>query len=397
MPVATYLPWVRRIGLAVLTGAVVAGCKRGGGGAPAAAMQRPPALVTTSQVVTRDVPSYIDEIGKCAATEIVSIKPQVSGEVTKVAFVEGTEVKQGQVLFTIDRRPYEAQLAQAKAQQSQAKAQLALAKLDFDRVKDLPRSVEPQSDLDAKKNAIDVANAQIEAAQAAIDTANVSLAYCTIKSPLAGLAGQRMVDEGNVVIANNPMGPSSSLLTIQRMDPIYADFTITEGQLPAVRQNMASGTLKALVRLPSDTDAREGQLTFLDNAVQDGTGTVKLRATLPNPDRHFWPGQFIFVRLVLNVHKDALLIPASAVQVGQVGPFVYVVKPDSTAELRPIEQGQRQADLVVVNKGVNPGEQVIVQGQMMVMPGGPVKVQTPPPAPATAPDGKSQAEADAEQ
>jgi membrane fusion protein, multidrug efflux system len=367
---------VRRAVLLLLASVAIAGCKRGGGAQ--GAMKPPPPLVTTAAVTTQDVPLYIDEIGKCAAIEMVAIKPQASGEITKVAFEEGSDVKPGQLLFTIDRRPYEAQLAQAKAQFSQAKAQLDLAKLDFERVKDLPRSVEPQSDLDQKKNAIEVANAQVEAGQAAIETANVNLNYCTINSPIGGLAGQRMADLGNVVIGNNPMSSSGTLVTIQRMDPIYADFTVTEAQLPAVRANMAKGTLKTLVRLPSDGEGREGALTFLDNAVQDGSGTVKLRATLQNKDRHFWPGQFIFVRLVLNVQKDAVLVPNAAVQVGQQGPYVYVVDAQGNAQLRPVDQGQRQGDLVVINKGVQPGENVIVQGQMMVMPGGPVRVQQPP-------------------
>jgi multidrug efflux system membrane fusion protein len=382
MPLSTKsLGW---LALALLGGLI--GCERGKSAEPQAAMPaRPAPLVATTQAITRDVPVYLDEIGKCAAFEVVAIKPQVSGEVTKVAFEEGKDVQTGQLLVTIDKRPYEAQLAQAKAQLAQANAQRDLAKLDFERIKDLPRSVEPQSDYDAKKNAIDVAAAQIEAAQAAIDMAQVNLDYCTIKSPISGLAGQRMVDAGNVVIANNPMaGTGSSLVTIQRLDPIYADFTVTENQLRAVRQNMANGTLKTLVRLPADTEGREGDLTFLDNAVQDGSGTVKLRATLQNKDRHFWPGQFIFARLVLSVDKDATLVPASAIQIGQVGAFVYVVKDDSVAELRPVVQGQRQDDLVVIEKGVQPGEKVITQGQMLVMPGGKVREQAPTPAAAVA-------------
>jgi multidrug efflux system membrane fusion protein len=371
--------------LAVTFLSCLIGCERGKSAAEAqAAKAAPPApLVATTQAIARDVPLYLDEIGKCAAFEVVAIKPQVSGEVTKVAFEEGKDVQTGQLLVTIDKRPYEAQLAQARAQLAQANAQRDLAKLDFERIKDLPRSVEPQSDYDAKRNAIDVAAAQIEAAQAAIDMAQVNLDYCTIKSPISGLAGQRMVDAGNVVIANNPMaGTGSSLVTIQRLDPIYADFTVTEAQLRAVQQNMANGTLKTLVRLPADKEAREGKLTFLDNAVQDGSGTVKLRATLENKDRHFWPGEFIFARLVLSVQKDATLVPASAIQIGQVGAFVYVVKDDGVADLRPVVQGQRQDDLVVIEKGVQPGEKVITQGQMLVMPGGKVREQAPAPAAA---------------
>jgi multidrug efflux system membrane fusion protein len=218
-----------------------------------------------------------------------------------------------------------------------------------------------------------VAAAQVAAANAAIKFAEINVKYCTIESPLDGLAGQRLVDEGNVVIANNPMGASAAMLMIQQMDPVYADFTVTESQLAKVRENMAKGSLKTEVRLPADTESRAGELSFLDNAVQDGSGTVKLRATVPNKDRHFWPGQFVFIWLVLNVQKDALLVPSSAVQVGQQGAYVYVVKEDMTAELRPVVQGQPQGDLVVLQTGVNPGERVVVTGQMLVAPGGKVR------------------------
>jgi multidrug efflux system membrane fusion protein len=369
--------------------AVGGGCERGKSAAAAAAAamaERPAPMVATTQAISRDVPVYLDEIGKCASVEMVAIKPQVSGQITQIGFEEGKDVQKGQLLVSIDKRPYEAAQAQAKAQRSQAKAQLDLAKLDWERVKDLPRSVEPQSDLDAKKNAIDVANAQIEAAEAAIQAANVNLAYCTIEAPVSGLAGQRMVDVGNVVIGNNPMsGANAALLTIQRLDPIYADFTINEGQLLSVRQEMAHGTLKTMVKLPEDKDYREGALTFLDNSVQDGSGTVKLRATLKNEDRHLWPGQFVQVRLVLKVAKDAVLVPTSVPQMSQKGPFALVVKdgegpdgkPKTIAEMRPVKLGQRHGDMIVIDEGIAAGERVITDGQMMVQPGLPVAVMAP--------------------
>jgi multidrug efflux system membrane fusion protein len=190
-----------------------------------------------------------------------------------------------------------------------------------------------------------------------------------------------LVDVGNVVQAN-----TTSLLSIQRLDPIYANFTVTESDLPEVQKQMSSGTLKAAVRLPSDAEsaARSGRVEFLDNAVQNGSGTVNLRATISNPDHHFWPGQFVDVKLVLATEKAAVLIPNQAAQISQQGPFVYVVKPDSTAELRPVKLGQRQGDQVVVTQGVAANENVVLTGQMLLRPGGPVRVgHSEPDAPAS--------------
>jgi multidrug efflux system membrane fusion protein len=183
------------------------------------------------------------------------------------------------------------------------------------------------------------------------------------------------VDLGNVVTAN-----SGSLLVIQRLDPIYADFTITENDLTIVQRNMSEGSLKVEVRLPDEPGmprARDGKLTFLDNSVQDGTGTIKLRATIANQDRRFWPGRFANVRLILGVQHNAVLIPAEAPQMSAKGQFVYVVKDDSTAELRPVTVGQRQGDLVVVSKGINSGERVVTNGQLGVTPGGKVRLAEP--------------------
>jgi multidrug efflux system membrane fusion protein len=352
--------------------AFLAGCEKK---APAS-FERPPAPVTVATAVSQDVPHYIDAIGKFVAREVVSIQPQVSGRITQIHFTDGAELKAGQLLFTIDPRPYQAQVNVAEANLGQAKAALELAKINFDRVASVTdqRAVSRQ-DYDSKKNAVEVAEAQVKQNQAALESARLNLDYCTIRSPISGRAGQRLVDLGNVVTAN-----SGSLLVIQRLDPIYADFTITESDLTIVQRNMAEGSLKVEVRLPDEPGTprpRDGKLTFLDNSVQDGTGTIKLRATIGNQDRRFWPGRFANVRLILGMQQNAVLIPAEAPQMSAKGPFVYVVKQDSTAELRPVTVGQRQGELVVVSKGINSGERVVTNGQLGVTPGGKVRITEP--------------------
>jgi multidrug efflux system membrane fusion protein len=337
-----------------------------------AAPAMPPPLVTVVKASAQDVPKYLDEIGRNAAFEAVTVTPQVGGRITERHFQDGENLSKGQLLFVIDPRPFQAQLDSAQATLAQAKAALDLAKIQFARDESVigTRAISKQ-DYDTKKNTVDVDQAQVEAAQAALETAKLNLEYCYIHSPIDGRAGARLVDVGNVVQAN-----STSLLSIQRINPIYANFTITESDLPDVQKQMVHGELKAAVRLPSDLEnaARIGRVEFLDNAVQNGTGTVNLRATLINPDHHFWPGQFVDVKLLLATNKAAVLIPNQATQISQKGPFVYVVKPDSTAELRPVVLGQRQGDQVVITKGVAANEQVVLTGQLLVRPGGKVRV-----------------------
>jgi multidrug efflux system membrane fusion protein len=184
------------------------------------------------------------------------------------------------------------------------------------------------------------------------------------------------VDVGNVVKENETV-----LLVIQRLDPIYADFSLAENDLSAVQRHMARHTLRVEARLPDEPDKpRQGKLTFLDNSVHDGTGTVKLRATIANGDRRFWPGRFVKVRLILDVLRRAVMVPADAPQMSANGSYVYVVKPDSTAELRAVTVGQRQNDLVVIDRGLAPDERVVVRGHLRVTPGGKVRIESPPTA-----------------
>jgi membrane fusion protein, multidrug efflux system len=323
---------------------------------PAQAPVRP---VTVAKVVTKDVPLYLDEIGTCAAYETVLVQAQVSGVIITRNFQDGSDVKKGDLLFTIDPRPFQAAL-------DQAKAQAELDQLNLKRQEDLrARKVISQQDYDTA-----VANAQ--KSQAATEAAQVNLDWCYIKSPINGRVGLRNVDVGNLV------GPSTPpLVTIQGLDPIYTDFTVAENDLPLVRKYLGGPNVKVQTYLPDGSiTPRTGDLYFIDNAVQPGSGTVKARGVTPNPDRALWPSEFVRVRFILDTLKNAALVPAQAVQVSQSGPFVFVVKPDNTVELRPVKPGQRQeGDLTVVENGVKPDETVVVTGQLALAPGAKVAPQ----------------------
>jgi multidrug efflux system membrane fusion protein len=321
--------------------------------------QTPVRPVTVAKVVTKDVPLYLDEIGTCAAYETVQVQAQVSGVIIARHFQDGSDVKKGDLLFTIDPRPYQAAL-------DQAKAQTELDQVTLKRQKDLStRKVISQQDYDTA-----VANAQ--KSQAATEAAQVNLDWCYIKSPINGRVGLRNVDVGNLV------GPSTSpLVTIQGLDPIYTDFTVAENDLPLLRKYLGGPNVKVQTYLADGSiTPRTGDLYFIDNAVQPGSGTVKARGVTPNPDRALWPSEFVRVRFILDMLKNATLVPSQAVQVSQSGPFVFVVKPDNTVDLRPVKPGQRQeGDLTVIESGVKPDETVVVTGQLALAPGAKVAPQ----------------------
>lgn len=362
--------------------------------------ERPPSPVQVTVAVSADMPTYLDAIGKTVAREVVSIQPQVSGRITKIHFTDGANVRKSDLLFTIDTRPFEANLRQAQANLSkdgalkkQAEANLAKeiaqARWGLTQVERYRALVEQgvvpreqyeefranydslKATVEAARSAVRSADETIKVDAAAIESVKVQLSYCYIRSPIDGRAGQRLVDLGNVVnpggsnnggSGNGNAANNTSLLVIERLDPIYADFTISQNSLTAVQQQMREGTLKAEVRLPDSGGMMvAGQLTFLDNAVQNATGQVTLRATVPNVGHQFWPGRFVNIRLVLSTIHGAVLVPASAPQMSAQGAFVYVVKQDSTAEQRPVTLGQQQGDLIVV-EGVEPGESVVTAG-----------------------------------
>ncbi|PYK27794.1 MAG: efflux RND transporter periplasmic adaptor subunit [Verrucomicrobia bacterium] len=335
------------------------------------ATQPAPRPATVAKVITKDVPLYLDEIGTCAAYETVQVQAQVSGVIMERHFQDGSDVKKGDLLFTIDPRPYKAAL-------DQAKAQAALDQVTLKRQEDLrARKVIAQQDYD-----IALANAQ--KSQAATEAAQVNYDYCFIKSPIIGRIGLRNVDVGNLV------GPSTgALVTIQGLDPIYTDFTVAENDLPLVRKYLGGPNVKVETYLADGSiTPRTGDLYFIDNAVQPGSGTVKARGVMPNPDRALWPSEFVRVRFILDTLKDATLVPSQAVQVSQSGPFVFVVKADNTVELRPVTPGQRQhGDLTVIESGVKPDETVVVTGQLALAPGSKIAPQPYAPKTPATPDG----------
>jgi len=383
-----------------------------------AAFDRPPAPVTVTEAAMQDVPVYLDAIGKTVARETVAIQPQVSGRITKIHFSDGANVKKGDMLFTIDPAPFEAAVTQAQATvtkdvalKKQAEANLnrdlAVSKWNALQVKRYAQLVSAgvvareqyeqlaatadssNATVEADRAAVHSADESIKADNAVVERAKVDLSYCYIRSPIDGRAGQRLVDVGNVVNPGGSSGnntsssstssgsPSNALLVIERLDPIYADFTISQNDLSKVQEQMHAGTLKTEVRLPEATDPIAGQLTFLDNSVQNQTGQVSLRATVPNSDRRFWPGRFVNIRLVLNTIRGAVLVPATAPQMSAKGSYVYVVKPDMSVDQRPVILGQRQGDQIVIEEGIQPGERIVTNGQVGVTPGGKVRIETP--------------------
>lgn len=362
------------------------GGRRGEGGGPV------PVVVTT--VTQKDVPIDIQVIGNVEAYSTITVKAQAGGELTKVYFHEGDYVKKGDQLFTIDQRPFQAQLSQAEANLardvaalSQAQANLArdlaqekYAQTQASRIDELFKAgvmSKEQTDqtrssadalaqaVNADKAAIESAKAQIGAANAAIDNAKVQLGYTTIRSPIDGRTGNLMVKQGNIVAMN-----TTDLITIAEVQPIYVTFSVPEANLADVKKYMAAGKLPVTVTPQDDASKKEtGVLTFVDNTVDSTTGTIKLKGTFPNTDRALWPGQFVRVALRLTTRPDAVILPNQAVQTGQEGQFVYVVKADKTVEFRPVVTGARIDQDLVIEKGVQPGETVVTEGQLRLAPG----------------------------
>jgi len=327
--------------------------------------------VTAATATTSEVPLYLDEIGNCTAFETVMIQPQVSGLVTQIHFTDGAELKKGDLLFTIDPQTFQAALEKAQATLAQDRAKHEYDEAQFKRSEELSRTkVASPQDLDNARSTSEGSAAVLQADQAALQTAQINLDYCSIKSPIDGRASKRLIDTGNIVTAN-----TTQLLLIQRQDPIYVDFIIPENALPRVRGFIDSGTLKVQASFSDDPSKnRVGEFNFLDSGVQQGSGTVRMRAVFDNKDRLFWPGQFVNVRILLDTLKDAVLVPSEALQVGSNGPFVFVIKEDKTVELRPVKPGQRHGDSIVVSDGLKQGEKVVVTGQLALAPGATVVV-----------------------
>lgn len=339
---------------------------------------RPPRPVSVAQATTRDVPLYIDEIGRCMPIARVMIQPQVSGLLMSVNFVDGAEVKKGDLLFSIDPRQFQVALDQAKSAltQQQAKSAYDLAQLQRNQKLSDRQVVAPQ-DLDSARSSELSSQAGLLAARAGVDSAAISLAYCSITSPIDGRASYRLADAGNIVTAN-----TTNLLEIQTQDPIYVDFSVPESQLPDVRDHLAKGTLEVVASFPQDTKkSRAGTLIFMDSGVNKASGTVMLRGKFDNADRMFWPGQFVEVRIILETLPGAVLVPSEAIQTGADSFFVFVVNPDQTVSRRSVVPGQRQESFTVIQSGLAAGETVVVTGQLGLSDGSKVAPQPAPPIP----------------
>jgi multidrug efflux system membrane fusion protein len=345
-----------------------------------------PKNILVTKVKAADVPVQIHEYGRVVSPESVNIQPQVSGRITEVHFVEGQDVKKGDLLFVIDPRPFQAQLEQAQAQLVSDTAQLELDKRNLERDEKIgPQHFVSEQQIDRDKADVDNYKGAVGRDQAAIDLAKLNLEYCYVRSPGSGRTGRRLVDPGNYVATGG-----ATLVNIQLQDPVYVDFTISENDLARLRDNVSRGNpLRVDVIAPSRPDiAKAGKLSFFDNSVSSQAGTVLLRATVPNEDRYLWPGQYVNVTLTLQVLKDALVVPAQTVQLGGKGTYLFVVKPDNTVEQRLVPQGVRYQDLVVVPEGVQAGETVVVEGQIALANGtkvNPKEYSMPSPSPASPP------------
>jgi multidrug efflux system membrane fusion protein len=329
-----------------------------------------PRTVEVAKVIQKDVPLYLDEIGTCTAFETVQVQAQVSGQITARNFQDGADVKKGDVLFTIDSKPYQALLDQALGQLAQARSQLVLDQISLKRQLDLrSKGVTSPQDMDTAQGTVNNDEAKVKSAEGAVGSAQWNVDNCNVRSPIDGRAGLRLVDVGNIVSIGSS-GGGAALVTVQRIDPIYTDFTVAEPDLPLVRKYLGGPNVKVMTDAEDDQmPPREGTLSFIDNSLQPGSGTVKARGLTPNPDRALWPSQFVHVRFILDVLKDSKLVPSGAVQIGQNGPYLFVVKPDSTLDLRQVKPGQRHGDLTVITEGVKADEVVVIAGQLQLAPG----------------------------
>lgn len=357
-------------------------------------------MVLVAPATTQTLPVEVRTIGNVEPMTSIAIRSQVSGELAQIFFEEGGFVQKGQTLFSIDERPYqtmvsqaEANLARDMAQLRQAKANLArdmaqekFAREQAQRYSDLNeqgvlskmQSDQTQSDADVRVEAVQADQAAIESAQAAIeadkaalDRSKLDLSYCTIRSPIDGRTGALKVKPGNLVASN-----STEFATINQLQPIYVTFSVSEKYLPDIRKFMAEGKVPVLSSPRNDSSAPEkGLLAFVDNTVDLATGTIKLKASFANEDRKLWPGQFVDVKLQLSTQPDLVVVPAEAVQTGQDGAFVFVVKPNSTVEARPVTAGMQVDQQMVIEKGLRAGEMVVTEGQLRLIPGSRVRIQ----------------------
>ncbi len=329
--------------------------------------------VTVAQVSQKSMPIEIRVIGAVEAYSVVSVHAQITGQLTAVNFKEGDDVKKDQVLFTLDRRPLEAALMQAQANLQRDIAQAANAKVVAQRYSDLAgRGIATTEQLETSRTSATALEATVEADKAAVESAKVQLQYATIASPIAGRTGALMVHEGNLVRAND----ATPLVVINQVAPIYVSFAIPESRLPELKHYMAQGTLAVDAQPPNEeTGASHGHISFVDNNVDQTTGTIKIKATFENADHRLWPGQFVNVIVALTKDPNAVVVPTQAVQVGQQGQYTYVVKADKTVEYRPVVVERTAGLETVIKSGLRANETVVTDGYLRIVQGSKVSIK----------------------
>lgn len=342
----------------------LAGCSE----APTPAL---PPFVTVTQPIVCDVPVYLDYVGHLEANISVDIKAQVQGILTGQYFIEGADVKQGDLLLTIDSRPYQAALDKAEATLAQNLADLRQAKDTAERYSKLvAQEYISALDYDQYVTQVLTAEATVKQSYADVQKAKLDLEYCTIYASMNAVASQLVIKPGNYV----PVG-GSPLLTLNQITPILVNFSVPEKDLPRIQKLQVQNNLKTELFLSTYDRPFVGQLTLINNQVDENTGTVLMKASFPNFDKRLWPGEFVDIRVILETKKNAILLPSSAVLLGQDGPYIFVMKPDHTVELRNVFTSEKEDNYVIVEKGVEPEETVILEGQLNLYPGAQVAVK----------------------
>lgn len=334
-----------------------------------------PVPVIAGSVERKDVPIFLEGLGTVQAFNTVTVRTRVDGQVVRVRFVEGQEVHRGDLLAEIDPAPYQAVLDQNTAKKAQDEAQLTVAQITLKRDEELLASkILSQQEYDTQKAQVQQLQATVEADQAAMNSASVNLGYTTITSPLDGRTGIRQVDQGNIVHAND----SNGLVVITQVRPISVVFTLPEQNLRQIQEHLGDGAQPTVYALDRDnrTMLGEGKLAVIDNEIDTTTGTLRLKATFPNEDSRLWPGQFVNVRLLLTTRKGATVVPASVVQRGPDGTFVFVLSND-VALVRPVKVSSIEQSVALIDQGLEPGERVVVDGQYKLQSGQKVKASVP--------------------
>lgn len=345
-------------------------CSSRGGASEAGGPAREPVPVRVAEVVRRDAPITLRAIGTVEAFATVSVKAQVEGQLARVLFTEGQEVKRGDLLFEVDTRPFEAALHEAEANLAKDRAQAANARVEAGRLAALIKSgVVSRGEFDQATTQAQALEAATKADEAAVERARIQLDYCAIRSPLDGRIGQILVHQGNVVKEKE-----TTLAVINQIRPVRVAFSVPQHELSTIRAHREAETLPVEASPPGGATAT-GELSFVDNAVDTTTGTVLLKALFTNADEALWPGQFVDVSLRLAVQQNALLVPAVAVQNGQAGRYVFVVTAAGTVEPRTVTVGPAVGEDLIVESGLDAGERVVTEGHLRLAPGFPVTVK----------------------